>query len=346
MNKQVLALCAFFAFASGLNAQTAHFTFTSNTGNNATVAIPLGANPNINGIPLQPGDEVGVFADGLVNPDSFCVGAVVWNGANNAITVWGDNDQTPQLDGIRAGSPMYFHVWQRSTGIEYSDVHVNYSEGNGIYTPNGVYIVSSLSVSTIMAFSRDSISFGAIQVDSVANASIYMTDISNDPIPIDSIYTGTKIFSVIPSHGTISGHDSLKVVVYFSPNSAQVFKDTLFISSSSLPSIAEIPLLGNGIVTSVVRSPSNGPAGFRLMQNYPNPFNPSTVISYDLPDRGYVLLKIYDDLGREVALVVDGVQSAGEHKVTFDAADLPSGLYFYTLRRGTVSITRKMLLLK
>ncbi len=148
MNNVSVLVAAILIGTSVSWAQTTHFSFVSNTGNNATVAIPTSANPTINGIPLQSGDEIGVFADGIVNPDSFCVGAVVWNGVNTAVTVWGDNDQTPQLDGIRAGTAIHFHIWQKSTNTEYSDVAVSYSEGNGVYAVNGIYVLSSMSVAT------------------------------------------------------------------------------------------------------------------------------------------------------------------------------------------------------
>ncbi|HWP82727.1 MAG TPA: T9SS type A sorting domain-containing protein [Bacteroidota bacterium] len=138
--RQVAAfLLLSFIFCGSLSAQT-HFRFASQTGNNATVAVPLAANPNINGTPLAPGDEIGVFT-----PSGLCVGAVVWNGANVAITVWGDNDQTTEIDGMRAGEIINYHVWRQSTNTEYASVSVTYSLGDGIYTPNALYTLSSLN---------------------------------------------------------------------------------------------------------------------------------------------------------------------------------------------------------
>ncbi len=117
-----------------------HFTFTSNTGNNATVAVLTSANPNISGTPLASGDEIGVST-----PAGLCVGAVVWANVNTAITVWGDNDQTPAVDGILVGEQMYYRVWQKSTNTEYTNVSVTYSQGNGVYAVNGIYVLSSLT---------------------------------------------------------------------------------------------------------------------------------------------------------------------------------------------------------
>jgi hypothetical protein len=117
-----------------------HFTFTSNTGNNATVAVPTSVNPTINGAPLASGDEIGAFT-----PAGLCVGAVVWSGTNVALTVWGDNDLTPAVDGIAGGEQISYRVWDQSTNTEYTSVSVSYSQGNGNYSANGIYVLSSLS---------------------------------------------------------------------------------------------------------------------------------------------------------------------------------------------------------
>ncbi len=86
--------------------------------------------------------------------------------------------------------------------------------------------------------------------------------------------------------------------------------------------------------------------GYQLSPNYPNPFNPSTVISYQLPVNGSVSLKIYDLLGKEVAVLVDGNQTAGNHTAIFNGNAFPSGVYFYTLRAGTYAETKKLMLIK
>ncbi len=85
---------------------------------------------------------------------------------------------------------------------------------------------------------------------------------------------------------------------------------------------------------------------FRLAQNYPNPFNPATVISYSLPVTGVVTLKVYNLIGNEVATLVQGVQEAGEKKVTFNATGLSSGVYMYKLTAGSFSEVKRMILIK
>ena len=88
------------------------------------------------------------------------------------------------------------------------------------------------------------------------------------------------------------------------------------------------------------------PESFELGQNYPNPFNPTTLINYTMPESGQVTIKVYNMLGQEMATLIDGVQDAGQHSVTFDAADLPAGVYLYVMQSGAFTQTNKMTLLK
>ena len=85
---------------------------------------------------------------------------------------------------------------------------------------------------------------------------------------------------------------------------------------------------------------------FSLAQNYPNPFNPSTTIQFAIPKASYVSLKVYDVLGNEVARLVNEELSAGVYNNTFNAANLSSGIYFYTLRADNFTATKKLMLVK
>jgi photosystem II stability/assembly factor-like uncharacterized protein len=85
---------------------------------------------------------------------------------------------------------------------------------------------------------------------------------------------------------------------------------------------------------------------YDLFQNYPNPFNPVTSLQYAISSRQFVTLKVYDLLGREVATLVNEEKPAGEYEVEFNATNLPSGIYFYQLKAGDFSETKKMILLK
>ncbi len=88
------------------------------------------------------------------------------------------------------------------------------------------------------------------------------------------------------------------------------------------------------------------PDGYTLSQNYPNPFNPSTTINYSIPKSGFVTLKIYDMLGKEVMTLVNENQTTGTYKVTFNAGNLTSGVYFYKLSTNGFIDTKRMALIK
>jgi hypothetical protein len=93
-------------------------------------------------------------------------------------------------------------------------------------------------------------------------------------------------------------------------------------------------------------APSDVPGKFALLQNYPNPFNPTTTINYNLSKSTQISLKVYDVLGREVATLFNGVQTAGPQTAVWDASHVASGVYFYKLVAGDFSQIRKMVLLK
>jgi len=96
----------------------------------------------------------------------------------------------------------------------------------------------------------------------------------------------------------------------------------------------------------LVEEHKNVISDYALMQNHPNPFNAQTTITYQIPKTGHVTLNIYDVLGKHVKTLVNGVQQAKEHRVNFDAHDLTSGIYFYTLTVGRqFSETRKMMVI-
>ncbi len=91
---------------------------------------------------------------------------------------------------------------------------------------------------------------------------------------------------------------------------------------------------------------SSIPKNFELSQNYPNPFNPSTKIVYSLPKSGNVILKVYNELGKEVNTLVNSFRNAGTYEINFNASELTSGIYFYRLESNGIVDTKKMLLVK
>ncbi|MCF8262061.1 MAG: T9SS type A sorting domain-containing protein [Melioribacteraceae bacterium] len=112
-------------------------------------------------------------------------------------------------------------------------------------------------------------------------------------------------------------------------------------------------VVNNNVATSVGDAKSNIPNGFELFDNYPNPFNPTTTIKFSIPalETRHVsslqtVLSVYDLLGNQVAELVNESKPAGTYTVKFDASNLSSGTYFYQLRAGNVTLTKKLILMK
>jgi ligand-binding sensor domain-containing protein len=100
------------------------------------------------------------------------------------------------------------------------------------------------------------------------------------------------------------------------------------------------------IVVGVESHTEDIPSSYKLYQNYPNPFNPETIINYELPISNYVRLSVYDIIGKEISVLVNDKQQAGNHKIILNASNYPSGVYYYRLETSGYSETKKMILLK
>ena len=122
----------------------------------------------------------------------------------------------------------------------------------------------------------------------------------------------------------------------------------IIITSIKNPSIIDTSNASFSIIppSSIETENSVIPDDYDLSQNYPNPFNPSTIITYQLPESGFVSLKVFDVLGNEVAKLVDENKQSGSYEVVFNSTNLPSGVYFYTLQASNYVSTKKMVLLK
>jgi len=143
-----------------------HFTpDTFNTGGNAVLLIPAGIPVSIAGESLEPGDEIGVFS-----PGGICCGAGNWEGVSLAVTVWGDDSQTGEIDGFLEGEPLVLKVWDVSAGREYV-ARAAFENSDGKYRSDGVYVAAGLETETIEYTLRlekgwNTISFPVMPADS------------------------------------------------------------------------------------------------------------------------------------------------------------------------------------
>ena len=124
------------------------------------------------------------------------------------------------------------------------------------------------------------------------------------------------------------------------------FADKNLLSGKYSYRLKQIDFDGSFEYSEIVNVDVSSPAKYSLEQNYPNPFNPATVIEYSIPEMNHVTIKIFNVLGKEVATLVNEEKSAGTYKVDFNASNLSSGVYYYTISTGSFSSTKKMMLMK
>ncbi len=201
------------------------------------------------------------------------------------------------------------------------------------------------------------------------DASIYYTvdggtSWTKSTIPDSPVSLTSLSFDAIGENGIVCGNSSTdsSKVFYISTDYAQNWEAFLLpeisipitLFAGEITSDGSIWIIGSnqsiwksGHLTGIETNDENTPpTDFLLSQNYPNPFNPSTIINFQIPKNGFVTMKVYDILGKEIATLVNEVHQAGNYKVTFDATNLPAGIYFYRLQSGGFVKTKKMILLK
>ena len=150
----------------------------------------------------------------------------------------------------------------------------------------------------------------------------------------NDVYTSAMRITLDPSEATLT-------IIPIAPNSAEV---TIVATDREL-NVKSVKVMVT-VVSGVGIEGEELPKEVELSQNYPNPFNPQTTIDYALPQASDVSLIVYDMLGREVDVLLDGPQVAGRHTVRFGANHLPNGAYVYRLVAGDKTITRTMVLVK
>lgn len=208
-------------------------------------------------------------------------------------------------------------------------------------------------LSPSLSSSVSSVDFGTTKDSLSVNVVVYSSVLATR---IDSVQVGSPFVlksEVIST--SLNPYDSLSISLGFKPTAGIQYASTLKIySRTSSPASISIPVVGTGDPSlEVQRTGENNPSSFALEQNYPNPFNPSTVIQYQLPVTSAVVLEVFDITGREVAVLKQGVQSAGWYLVRWRADGIASGIYMCHITaseedggRMIYESTTKMVLLK
>lgn len=190
------------------------------------------------------------------------------------------------------------------------------------------------------------INFGDVQVGSLKTDILYIRNKGTAPLKISSVSSSNVAFAMNLEKLTIQAGDSGRVIVTFHPTATGTVNDNVVIISNAPSSPDTIAVSGTGSSTDVtVEENRNLPLRFVLEQNYPNPFNPSTCIVYRVAHNVHVKLTVYDALGKETVILVDGKKGEGTYTATFDGSHLSSGTYFYCLKTDDgFARTRRMLL--
>jgi hypothetical protein len=152
----------------------------------------------------------------------------------------------------------------------------------------------------------------------------------------------------------------LYIPIYTQPDTVYIAQD-VWVVKEARPSVSiDLNSIGFPIAFTIpgsVKELTSGPTGiinennfiaddFRLYQNYPNPFNPSTNLEFGISKLGFVSFKVYDALGKEIAVLFNEIKPAGKYSIEFNGSNLSSGIYFYKLESGDFSETKRMILLK
>lgn len=299
----------------------------------------------------------------------------VWTGTavNNIYPISISSQNLPKQNNSR---PTHFAVYKRTLSsknlnIELSNIQAVTKQGQNINLPfkdfdytkqadltNPWQYMETGNINSLTGVSNVKFNYSINTVDHSKDS----VRVKNFPKPVSlsnimlDVYNGSQLVykKNLSSTGTsINGTADISIpgetLVYLKP----VFKlggnDS---TASSLLAAEKFTTINNEITpavssgSQVLASIPGKPKSFALGQNYPNPFNPATVISYSLPKAGHVTLKVYDIIGRQVAVLYSGNRQPGRYTVNFDASKLASGVYFYRLRAGNYVTTKKMILLK
>ncbi len=162
------------------------------------------------------------------------------------------------------------------------------------------------------------------------------SEVNNRGFEIERRYNDNLWSSI----GYVSGKGTTSEMQYYS------YTDKNLQTGSYTYRLKQLDFDGSYAYSNEVEVDISAPVVFELSQNYPNPFNPATTITYSIPQASQVSLKVFNMLGQEVAILVNGVKDAGVHKVDLDASGLSSGIYFYQLEAGSFKQVKKMTLLK
>lgn len=224
---------------------------------------------------------------------------------------WGTGNTIMKIN-ISTGTFLYFHSWDASPEVR------AYSGGGGMWDDDPDYQAH---------FNRRVIYPNTVQL---------VSNISGLPVVQIEMKIPKRPFAGL----TLQQGDSLKININYTKVNNDPYQWATTFDQYDFAKL----ILGGTVDVNEQPVASNLPNTFSLEQNYPNPFNPTTTFSFSIPYSSFVILKVFDVLGREVGTLVNEERRSGTHSVEWDASGFASGVYFYRLQSGGLSETRKLIL--
>jgi endo-1,4-beta-xylanase len=194
--------------------------------------------------------------------------------------------------------------------------------------------------------SKNSINFGGVAIGSVKNDSVKITNLGTDTLRISTVLSTNSQYSISVASDKIAPSEEIYLMISFTPPDTTTQSGYIILTHNAANIFDSIAVSGKGIPANGILDKEQLPKEFALGQNYPNPFNPTTQIAYSIAQSGHVSLKVYDLLGKEVAILFDGMRQPGRYIAIFNGARLASGVYFYRLQSGKFVETKKLILMK
>jgi hypothetical protein len=223
------------------------------------------------------------------------------------------------------------------------------SAGTGTPAKGPALWISSVHSDSTPSFlvTPNSVDFGVVFISTVFTETVTVSNSGGAALFISSVTVDSGEFTVSPASASIDPGGTFDFYVSFAPTFAGDQSGNVVFVHAGATSPDLLPLIGTGTPITDVGDGNPLPKKFALQGNYPNPFNPTTRIVFDVPKATMVSLTIYNALGAEVAKVLDQAPyEPGTHEVSFNGANVASGVYFYRLRTPEFNAVKKMVLLK
>jgi hypothetical protein len=201
--------------------------------------------------------------------------------------------------------------------------------------------------SPAMALSDTLLDFGAVFLGNQADLPLTIYNTGRDTLVLYDIFSDSTVFTTDwdSAQNLILPGDSLDVLITFVPADTFIVDDTLNIYNNDRNCGVKLTGVGR-LSTEISDQPDCTPKRYALRPAYPNPFNPSTTIEFDLPREGFVVLKAYNILGKEVGTLISKHMNLGRYKHVWNAAGLTSGVYTYRFNANGFTRARKIILLR